>query len=86
MKPKYDRLIVLKYIDQYWAANYISPSIREILERFEIGSLSTVHRILTDLEGGGHVKIVRGAARGIIPVWIKNAIKEARNVRPHTNE
>jgi len=72
----YDRMEVLKYIDDYWKRNFISPSIREIGKEFEIGSTSTVFYILRDLEGGGHIEIIRDVARGIVPMWLKDLIRE----------
>lgn len=56
---------VYKYIISYISTNGYPPSTTEIMKGADISSGREVHRLLTELDEQGHIRIMRGCARAI---------------------
>ena len=65
IKMKIELLELFDYIKEYQKANGCPPSLREIMERFNVGSTATAQKYLRGLEMLGWVIIKPRKARGI---------------------
>lgn len=70
---------VSAFIDSFWKAHCCSPTIREIQEGCAISSTSvTRYVVLRVTKARGDMLAKDGQARGIVPVWVRNAIANAK--------
>lgn len=75
-KGKYDEKVI-KFVDTFWKEYFRPPSIREIGKACGISSTSVVSYVLHRLTRDGKYFIYENVARGIVPVWVSDAIKAA---------
>lgn len=56
---------IFNYIKEYLSKHGVAPSVTEIRQRFNLGSLGTVHKHLKALESRGCIRRFKGRARAI---------------------
>lgn len=69
---------VSAFIDRYWREHCCSPTVREIADGVGITSTSAVRNVLTRITSTRGDRWIVGAARGIIPAWVREAIRKAK--------
>lgn len=74
------RTRVIQCIDDYWRDYYMAPSLADLAYCAKV-SKSTAYKVLDDLELAGLI-LPRdgGVARGIVPMWVKDAIDAENGV------
>lgn len=76
-KGKYDD-VVSAFIDEFWKAEFRSPTIREVMQACEIPSSSTADYVMCKVaKSRGDVVVKDTSARRITPNWVILAIKNA---------
>ena len=60
-----NKLMILRFINDYYQKNHYSPSLREICQGTGLRSTSTVHRYLCELSKEGKLVYMRGKRRAL---------------------
>ena len=76
---------IKNYIDDYWKKNYRAPTIRDIMDGANIGSLSTTFLAVNHLEESKAIITrdyrVKYSNRQIIPTWVVSAINSVKGAK-----
>ena len=78
MTGKHD-IAVTAFIDRYWSENCCSPTVREIMDAVGIPSSSTTRYVVRKVAKARGDQLIPNIARGIIPRWVQDAIRKAKN-------
>jgi SOS-response transcriptional repressor LexA len=66
---------VAAFVDKFWQEHFYSPTFREIADGVGISSTSVVRNVIARVTTTRGDRWIAGAARGIIPRWVQDAIQ-----------